>query len=125
MPHVTKILLPLSLIFGMGSMGASITYAWYLHSPLYRDAVQRRISDYLGVPVEIQVVEALSPRSKRLLGIRSYLPDRRDRIFECALAVWQERRGEAGIEYELKLNSGALTIPVWLLFIYSNVGSYI
>lgn len=110
MLRIRKILLTLSLVIGVGTLGSSLAYAWYLHSDIYRQSLRRRVGEYLGLPVEIGRVRPLTLRSKSLQDIKVYLPGRRVQIFECAAALWKEQPREGESVFELELKGGALII---------------
>ncbi len=95
MLRIRKVLLAIVLLVGLGSLSASLAYGWYLRSDTYREALEARVSEYLGLPVRIGPPPRIQPLAFGSLApsdVRAYLPGREEPIFYCEQAVWRDRR---------------------------------
>jgi hypothetical protein len=108
--RIRKILLAITLIIGLGSLGASLAYGWYLRSDMYREGLEARVSEYLGLPVRIGYVRPLALDSLAPGDVRAYLPGREEPIFHCEQAIWRDRREDGETGHSLKLKRGRLTL---------------
>jgi hypothetical protein len=110
MLRIRKVLLAIVLIVGLGSLSASLAYGWYLRSDTYRQALEARVSEYLGLPVRIGDVRPLAFGSLASSDVRAYLPGREEPIFQCEQAVWRDRRQNGETRRYLELKRGRLTL---------------
>jgi hypothetical protein len=111
-----RILLALSCLVVVGSVGTTGGYAYYLRSAAYRARVARDVGEYLTLPTEIGGVVPLSHRSRGFTNVRLSLPDQPVRIFECMRAVWREQWRDGQTLNFLDLHDG------WLLLGSEQMG---
>lgn len=100
-----------------GTISASAGYAWYLRSALHRKICAQELSTRLGLPSEIGAIQPLSMRAREFLGIRVYLPDRRDLAMHAARARVVSRPTLADpAAYDIEIDDGHCEISprTWL-----------
>ena len=113
MLRIRKVLLAIVLIVGLGSLSASLAYGWYLRSDSYCEALEARVSEYLGLPVRIgppRRIQPLAFGSLAMRNVRAYLPGREEPIFHCEQAMWRNRRQDGETRRFLELKRGRLTL---------------
>lgn len=108
----------------VGSIAVHLGYAWYLRSDAFRGLATRKLSEFFNLPADIQAVVPRTYSSRAFDGVELWLPDRRDRIFRCDRAEWNERRDNGGrLRVDLSLSRGTLALGTdrWLLEDYRRV----
>ena len=110
MLRIRKVLLATVLIVGLGSLSASLAYGWYLRSDAYREALEGRVSEYLGLRVRVGAVRPQAFGSLAPSDVRAYLPGRDEPIFHCEQAVWRDRRQDGETHRLLELRRGRLML---------------
>lgn len=73
-----------------GLVGGTLAYGIYYRSDRYRSNVQQHLSDFFGLPTAIAGIEPHTFSSRRLMGVRMWLPERRALIFQSPHIVWLE-----------------------------------
>jgi hypothetical protein len=104
-----KILLTVTLSVAGGSLYATLGYAAYLHSDLYRQRYERKLQRFLELPASIEAVRPQSYHRVDFLDIGVWLPERRTQVFNCRRAEWHELTGE-GECFGLAIRDGRLTV---------------
>lgn len=78
------------------TVGFTAGLGLYYHSDAHRRAIESRLNEFFGLPVEIGAVAPDTLTSRRLSEIKIWLPDRRAQIFDCPRSVWNAT-GESGM----------------------------
>mgnify|MGYP000470139373 CR=1 FL=1 len=104
-----KTLLALTLGLAGGSFYATLGYAAYLHSDVYRRRYEHKLQRFLELPAVIGSVQPQTYHRADFLDIAVWLPERRSRIFDCRRAEWHEVTGN-GLRFALVLRDGCLSI---------------
>jgi len=86
------------LLPALGLLAAAGAAAWFAHrayycSNAYRLGVERRLGEFFGLPVEVARIEPRGLSSRRLFEVTLWLPGRREPIFRCPKADWNQTRG--------------------------------
>ena len=100
-----KALLVAAIVLVVGSLSATIGYAVHLRSDSYRREVEKDLGEFFELPCDVGRIRPRTFSSRLFENVAIWLPDRRDKIFQCAEAVWQETDGAA---HELELSDGQL-----------------
>ncbi len=103
-----KILLAISLLLGLGSLGATGGYAAYLRSDGYRARTEADLAAFLNVPVSLGRVTPLSLSSRMLSDVDVFLPRRNAKVFTCRRVVWEQQQRDGRAAYSIDLRDGAL-----------------
>ena len=91
-------------------VGGTLAYALYFRTDAYRRDVEARLTDFFQLPTEVGRIEPHTFRSRVFRDVRIWLPDRRDGIFTCPVAVWTRSRSADHAGVLLDLNGGRLSI---------------
>ncbi|MCP4589791.1 MAG: hypothetical protein GY842_03525 [bacterium] len=105
-----KILLGLTVVTVVGSLGATIAYAMYLRSPGFRESIAADLSDLLGLEVALRKVVPRSFVGRQFEGITVCLPAGDTRIAELERAVWREHPDSQDEKYALDISDGWLLV---------------
>lgn len=108
MPVRRAILLIFAILACGGSLAATGIYAIRLRSDSYRASVERDLTEFFQLPCEVGSVRGETFSSRAFLDVLIHLPDRRDRVFSCERAVWQEVREGNSLINHLDLSHGAI-----------------
>lgn len=95
----------------VGMLGAATGYGLYYRSDLYRRRVEAGLTEFFSLPVTVGRVEPYTFHSRIFRDVQMWLPDRRDRIFNCPRAIWnQTSTGNGKPEVFLTLDGGTLSV---------------
>ncbi|MEE8170113.1 MAG: hypothetical protein V3T70_06155, partial [Phycisphaerae bacterium] len=116
-------LLVMSFLAVGGSVAAHLSLGVYLNSNAYRVRVEQAVGAFFDLPCDIAAAHPLTFSSKVYEGVRIWLPDRRDRIFECSRAVWREYQVDGAPAVNLDLIDGTIAFGTdkWHLEDYRRV----
>lgn len=94
-PH-RKAILILAVILTGGSLGFTAAYGLWIGSDRHRRQVEEELTAFFELPCQVGGISARTFDSRAFEDVVIYLKDRRDKVFFCERAVWQdvERRGE-------------------------------
>ncbi|MCG3139042.1 MAG: hypothetical protein HJJLKODD_02920 [Phycisphaerae bacterium] len=107
MLRIRRNLLWLSILLGGGSLAATLAFAGYLHSNYYRQRISQSVSTFLKLPVVLERIIPQEPGALTVEGVTVFLPEQREKIFQCRQAHWQKRSGEIlPPQYMLELRDG-------------------
>ncbi|MBU0719095.1 MAG: hypothetical protein KJ749_12660 [Planctomycetes bacterium] len=98
------------LVLVPGSIGATLIYAWRLHSAGYRERVAEQISRELGMVVAIDRIQPLSLDRRAFENVRVYLEEGGRQVFACREAVWRTTTRWGNEAYALDLTDGWLLV---------------
>ncbi|NOT01692.1 MAG: hypothetical protein HOP29_13805 [Phycisphaerales bacterium] len=101
-----RILLIVCCLMVVGSISATLAYAYRLRSSGYRELVQARLSDKLRMRVSLGSIEPLSLRARRFHDVRLRLPRRDVEVFRCGQAVWHDESTSGAPGFSLDLRDG-------------------
>src|SRR5262245_48624099 len=90
-PH-RKTLLLLSIALVGTSIGGTAWYGFRLRSEAYRRRVTEHLSQFFDLPCDVGRIRGRTFSSRLFEDVDIWLPDRRDRVFSCKQAVWQENK---------------------------------
>ena len=105
-----KSLLVASVLLVGGSVTWTATSAYHLRSDAYRRDVQQDLTRFFELPCDLGGVRGRTFSSRTFEDVVIWLPDRRDRVFSCEAAIWQENEANGVESNELDLVSGMLAI---------------
>jgi hypothetical protein len=108
-PH-RKILLVLSITLVGGSLAWTAWYGLRIRSAAYRREVEAKLARFFELPCDVGTIRGRTFNSRSFEDVHVWLPDRRDRIFSCKQAVWQENERSGRPVNELDLSDGVLIL---------------
>ncbi|MFQ5429787.1 MAG: hypothetical protein ACE5E1_05700 [Phycisphaerae bacterium] len=108
-PH-RQFLLAATILLGGGSLGLTATYALRLRSTSYLLRVERNLTEFFELPCEVGRIRGHTFASRAFEDVTIYLPDRRDRVFSCATAIWHEHEEDGREDNRLELRDGVLML---------------
>lgn len=109
LPH-RKALLIGSMVLVVGTLSATLGYAFHLRSDSYRRQLEQDLSDRLRMRLSIGDVSPLTLASRRLTDIRLWRQDREIEVFRCSQAVWRSASRNGISSYSLDLERGWLLV---------------
>lgn len=123
MTRSAKLALTATVLLVGGSLAAHLAFALYLRSNTYLRRVEAGVGDYFQMPCDMRGITRMTFSSTGFDGVEIWLPDRRDRVFHCARAVWNEFPVDHGVKVNLDLLHGTLALGTdkWLLEDYRTV----
>lgn len=121
-PH-RKILLGLSIVLVGGSLTWTAAYGLHLRSASYRREVEANLTRFFELPCDVGRIHGRTFSSRAFDDVDIWLPDRRDRVFYCKQAVWQEKEDGGRPVNELDLADGVLILGTdrWVRSDYRQV----
>lgn len=105
-----RTLLIASVVLVGGSVTWTATSAYHLRSDAYRREVQQDMTNFFELPCDLGGVRGRTFSSRTFEDVVIWLPDRRDRVFSCQEAIWQEHESNGVESNELDLIRGMLAI---------------
>lgn len=104
-------------------VGGTAGYGLRFRTDTYRRDLEQRLSLFFQLPTEVGRVEPHTLHSRVFRDVRIWLPDRRDRVFDCPLAIWTQAPGGRASGLQLDLVGGTLSIgsEQWLPEDYRRV----
>lgn len=90
MTHRHTIIAVVVFLLVAGSLGGTVGYGAYYRSDMHRRAVARDLTEFFNLPTDVAAMRPRTFSSSELYGVQVWLPGRRDRIFHCEHAVWDE-----------------------------------
>lgn len=105
-----RILLGLTVVLVGGSLTWTAAYGLRLRSDAYRIETEADISDFFDLPSEVGRIRGRTFSSRVFEDVAIWLPDRRDRVFSCKRAIWQESKRGGREVNELDLIDGTLAL---------------
>lgn len=109
LPH-RKILLSIVVLVVGGSLTWTAVYGLHLRSDAYRREVEADLTEFFELPSEVGRIRGRTFSSRAFENVIVWLPDRRDRVFQCDTAVWRELKRKDREENELDLIRGVLNL---------------
>jgi hypothetical protein len=103
-------MLSVCIVLVGGSLSITAGYAVHQRSDAYRVDVEKRLSEFFELPCDIGRIRGHTFSSRMFGDVVVWLPDRRDRVFSCAKAIWTELVREGREVNELTLASGQLIL---------------
>jgi len=91
-------------------LGFTTAYGLWIGSDSHRRQVEEELTAFFELPCEVGGIRPRTFDSRAFEDVVIYLRDRRDRVFSCERAIWQdvERRGE--LASRLELHNGVLLL---------------
>ncbi len=105
-----RILLIVSVVLVGGSLSWTAGYGFHLRSDTYRREMEAGLSEFFDLPCEIGLIRGRTFSSRAFNDVAIWLPGRRDRVFRCREAVWQEHATDRDETNELDLFDGVLVL---------------
>lgn len=106
-----RLILAAGVAIALGGILATCAgYGLYYRSDAYRRYVERELTAFFSLPVEIGRIEPHTLHSRVFRDIRLWLPDRRDRVCTFAQAIWAEQNAETGPDICLDLANGSISL---------------
>ncbi len=105
-----KILVAVCVALIPGSIAAALGFALHLRSASYRESLAARLSERLGMSVEIGRIRPLSLQSKALERVSVSLGNGGDQVFAGNRVVWSTMEGRGSRRYVLDLADGWLKV---------------
>ncbi len=105
-----KILLLLTVGIVIGSLAVTLSIGLYWRSARYRENLEEKLSDRIGLHVALGSVKPLSLHSRRFRDVHVELPRRDAKVFKCSEAIWRNHSEDQNARYTLVLNDGWLLI---------------
>jgi hypothetical protein len=75
------------LVVAVG-LGGTIGYGAYYRSDLYRRRVEESLTKFFNLPTDVGKTRPYTFSSREMFAVEVWLPGRRERIFRCEHAVW-------------------------------------
>ncbi|MEK6644225.1 MAG: hypothetical protein AABZ08_09980 [Planctomycetota bacterium] len=105
-----KLLLALSILIVVGSLGWTTSYALHQRSESFRLEMSGKLSKFFELPCTIGRIRGHTFSSRLFEDVDIRLPQSRGRVFHCKSAIWQEH-DEGGQDFnELALVDGELIL---------------
>lgn len=105
-----RLLLVLTVLLVGGSISWTAAYGLRLRSEGYRADTEARLTAFFELPSEVGRIRGQTFSSRVFEDVVIWLPDRRDKVFSCEQAIWQESRVDGRELNELELLAGVLAL---------------
>jgi hypothetical protein len=118
-----KSLLLLSIVLVGGSLATTTGYGLRLRSASYRRQVSEDLSRFFEMPCEVGRISGRTFSSRAFDDVNIWLPDRRDRVFFCSRAIWDEHEVDDREHNSLALRDGLLVLGTdrWVRSDYKQI----
>lgn len=93
-----------------GSISFTSAYGLRIGSESYRREVEADLTEFFEMPCDVGNIRGSTFSSRVFEDVSIYLPDRRDRIFHCKAAVWEEEGRGVHQRHALRLHDGVLLL---------------
>lgn len=100
----------LAILLTGGSISFTSAYGFRIGSESYRRDVEVDLTEFFEMPCDVGNIRGSTFSSRVFEDVSIYLPDRRDRIFHCKSAVWEEEGRGADQRHALSLHDGVLLL---------------
>lgn len=102
-------------------VGGTIGYGTYHRSDLYRRQLERELTAFFGLPVDVGAVRPHSFTTRSLSGLAVWLPDRRDRVFYSPFVLWGRHPEGEGSRIEVRGAEWTIGSEAWYPDDYTRV----
>lgn len=118
-----KVLLLLSILLVGGSLAATTTYGLRLRSDAYRQKVSQDLTRFFEMPCDVGQISGQTFSSRAFDDVNLWLPDRRDKVFFCKRAIWDEGNANGHESNALYLRDGVLILGTdrWVKSDYKQI----
>lgn len=99
----------ITLLVG-GSTIWTAAYGIRLRTSSYRKSVEADVSAFFELPCQIGAIRGHTFDSRMFRDVSIWLPDKRDLVFTCKEAIWEEFEDDPEPHRELVLNDGILML---------------
>jgi hypothetical protein len=96
----------LCLLLAPGTLASSVVYALHLCGPGYRKTLEQRLSDRLGMVVEVDAVRPFGFYGRQLMDTRVFMEPGGPEVFRGSATYRKPATRRAGEEYILTLSRG-------------------
>lgn len=93
-----------------GSISFTSAYGLRIGSESYRREVEVDLTEFFEMPCDVGNIRGSTFSSRVFENVSIFLPDRRDRIFHCKAAIWEEEGRGADQRHALSLHDGVLLL---------------
>jgi hypothetical protein len=105
-----KVILALAALLVLGSLGFTTGYGLNLRGERFRLQTESALSSFFELPCEVGRIRGHTFSSRLFEEVSVWLPDRRDKVFQCERAIWSEAQREGREVNALELQGGVLVL---------------